>query len=387
MSTPAQRYRRRLWQAFSDLQQISIFCEMLEHFRVLWAFGKGKPGIDGEGSQVLACVGLLTSGQLDYVGETLELIARSPDAVCARSAGGFAEGLRFLLPFPAILDPINSPAEALAWYRTHEAALRWNEALGSFVLAEYGAGGASTDIETRRSFGSFGENSWLTGKDPLEMLDFLTDTISETSLILFGASCCRRLQHLLSRDESRVALKWVEEVMIAQPEQLSTSPQPSHSSSAGWCLPADSPATQAVFQLIAATHASERETAVRLVKSACASAALAIALAAMPRGVVDPEAWDLVTERASQSYLLRCVVGNPFSPLVPRTFPASVVGLAQACVEEDDREPWGILADALGDLGQDDAARHCREPFHAKGCYVLRWILYPSRSEIPSRSQ
>ncbi len=74
--------------------------------------------------------------------------------------------------------------------------------------------------------------------------------------------------------------------------------------------------------------------------------------------------------------MLRCIFGNPGRPLPPCSFPAHVTGLARSidatfpAVSEDD----AVLADALEELGEADAAAHCRTELHAKGCHVLDWF-------------
>jgi hypothetical protein len=63
-------------------------------------------------------------------------------------------------------------------------------------------------------------------------------------------------------------------------------------------------------------------------------------------------------------------------PPQPCTFPAHVLGLAQSiyaafpAVSED----YAVLADALEELGEAEAAAHCRQELHAKGCSVVDWI-------------
>jgi hypothetical protein len=78
--------------------------------------------------------------------------------------------------------------------------------------------------------------------------------------------------------------------------------------------------------------------------------------------------------------LIREVIGNPFRPLPSRTFPVHVTGLAGSCYDgfPEVSCQYLILADALEELGESDAANHCRQPVHAKGCYVLDWILCKS---------
>jgi hypothetical protein len=76
---------------------------------------------------------------------------------------------------------------------------------------------------------------------------------------------------------------------------------------------------------------------------------------------------------SAQAELLREIFGNPFRPPPKRKFPAEVVGLAQACY--DDHAHYPLLADALDDLGEADAAAHCRLSSHVKGCHVVDWVL------------
>jgi hypothetical protein len=82
-------------------------------------------------------------------------------------------------------------------------------------------------------------------------------------------------------------------------------------------------------------------------------------------------------ERAAQAAVLRDVAGNPFRTLPARWFPAHVVGLARACYDifPGIGAEYLVLADALDDMGEADAAGHCREATHVRGCAVLDWIL------------
>jgi hypothetical protein len=82
-------------------------------------------------------------------------------------------------------------------------------------------------------------------------------------------------------------------------------------------------------------------------------------------------------ENAQMCAVLRCLFGNPWRPLPARTFPAHIVGLARSlyvafpAVSED----YAVVADALEELGEADAAVHCRTELHARGCFVLDWVL------------
>jgi hypothetical protein len=82
-------------------------------------------------------------------------------------------------------------------------------------------------------------------------------------------------------------------------------------------------------------------------------------------------------ERAAQCDLLRCIFGNPFQPLAVRSFTPGVLRLAQACYASfpEVASEFGVLADALDDLGEEAAATHCREKLHVKGCHILDWVL------------
>jgi hypothetical protein len=70
--------------------------------------------------------------------------------------------------------------------------------------------------------------------------------------------------------------------------------------------------------------------------------------------------------------LVRELFGDPFRVPSARTFPAEVRGLAQACY--DDHAHYPVLADALADLGEEEAAAHCRLPGHVRGCHVVDWV-------------
>jgi hypothetical protein len=77
-----------------------------------------------------------------------------------------------------------------------------------------------------------------------------------------------------------------------------------------------------------------------------------------------------------QAILLRCIVGNPWRPLPPRTFAAHVAGLARSISDSFPAvsPEYAILADALEELEEAQAAAHCRTEPHARGCHVLDWL-------------
>ena len=84
-------------------------------------------------------------------------------------------------------------------------------------------------------------------------------------------------------------------------------------------------------------------------------------------------------ERAAQTELVRCLVGNPFREVAidPAWLTSTVIALAIGIDADraDDRLP--ILADALEDAGCSDAdvLAHCRgRHAHTKGCWVIKML-------------
>ena len=86
------------------------------------------------------------------------------------------------------------------------------------------------------------------------------------------------------------------------------------------------------------------------------------------------------TERAAQSLLLRCIIGNPFHAvaLESRWRTSDTIGLARAIYDERAFDRLPILADALMDAGCEDEQiiAHCRsEGPHVRGCWVVDLVL------------
>jgi hypothetical protein len=50
------------------------------------------------------------------------------------------------------------------------------------------------------------EEEWRASIDPWQMLSFVGGQASEQQLRLFALACCRRIEHLLSEDQSRQAV-------------------------------------------------------------------------------------------------------------------------------------------------------------------------------------
>jgi hypothetical protein len=187
------------------------------------------------------------------------------------------------------------------------------------------------------------ETEWLLCDDPHKMLAFLGDRARARKLRLFAVACSRRIWSWIDAP-GRVAVETAEAFAdgLASAEQLRDARLACRNAGgqASWYAAVSNPA-------IAAGNAA---------RSAQAGAA---------------------HELVAQAALVRDIFGNPFHSLPVRAFPPHVVELAQVCyaafpaVSDD----FDILADALDERGEEQAAAHCREDTHVKGCHVLDWIL------------
>jgi hypothetical protein len=203
------------------------------------------------------------------------------------------------------------------------------------------------------------ESQWRTGTDPAPLLDLLQDA-SPRKLRLFACACCRAIWPLLPGEVERATVAAAERYadgLITDKELHAPAAALPH-----YLLSQDTAAQ--------AARACALPGAWTAARRARAFAIDAVRAAAGPAG--RPAAWQ------RQCELLRCVFGNLFRPLLPLTFPAHVLALAElirADFPEVRSADYGILADALADLGQEDAAAHCRGATHARGCHVIDWIL------------
>ncbi len=204
--------------------------------------------------------------------------------------------------------------------------------------------------------GPLTEAEWQTSADPVAMLTGLPTELGERPARLFAIACCRRIWHRLSDERSRQAIEVAEryaegrataddlrdaEAGASAAATLLRLSDPEAGAGAEACHDASSPQVNAGAAAERAAHAHYRA---------------------------------LAAERRRQAQLLRDVAGNPFRPLQPRSFPPHVCALARACAEGA-RDLYPLLADALEDLGEVEAAAHCREPHHVKGCHVVDWAL------------
>jgi hypothetical protein len=200
------------------------------------------------------------------------------------------------------------------------------------------------------------EQEWLGSVDPKAMLNFLEGKVSDRKLRLFACACARSRRADQADSRCRRALEVAER----------------H---------ADGDASDAELE------AAYRATPAGLV-GALASAAAMPGAGMAAHWVVSSLPWVAAAavrkgkRRTGQAalrpacLLLRELVGNPWRPLPSRAFPAHVVGLARSIYDAFPAASpeYVILADALEELGEAEAAAHYRLGLHAKGCHVLDWI-------------
>jgi hypothetical protein len=212
--------------------------------------------------------------------------------------------------------------------------------------------------------GAVDEPEWLACQEPNPMLAALKNGASSRKLRLFACACARRLRGKLANERNRRALTVAEAFAdgLATREAL--------------CA-----ATDAELPVFRATQPS---TAYDTTDARRAASSIVDAVARATCWGADFDYNQYVsalfmkdTERATQADLLRDIFGNPFRPLLPRVFPPHVVGLALACYAAFPAicPDFAILADALEELCEEQAAAHCRAALHVKGCHVLDWIL------------
>ena len=222
------------------------------------------------------------------------------------------------------------------------------------------------------------EQVWLSGDNVAKMLRYLREEhraartkAGRRKLRLFQAACFRRIWEVLPDHARRIAeaVEQQADGRLAEKDAARAHQQAQEfSRDLGYGVTFDSWLATALLRATAAGDLGDmaRKT----------SKALCLAQ-------TDPEApfasthprlvQSRKTTQRRHAELLREIFGNPFRPPPKRTFAAELRGLAQACY--DDHSHYPVLADALADAGEDEAAAHCRLPAHVRGCHVVDWVL------------
>ena len=202
---------------------------------------------------------------------------------------------------------------------------------------------------------------------PIEMLAHLRGRCTDRKLRLFACACCRQIWHLLTDAISQRAVEVAERHADGEASDQELE--------AAWL------------------------DAERFFGSTCSygtstgnQAARAASTAADPRVSFLPHMYQLSFQYMSEEWpahirLLRCVFGNPFSPVpfAPTWRTAAVLPLARAAYEERapaagtlDNARLAVLADALEEVSCTDEAvlSHLRGSGpHVRGCWCVDLAL------------
>jgi hypothetical protein len=221
------------------------------------------------------------------------------------------------------------------------------------------------------------EEEWSSCQDLPAMLEAASACVPEDALErkwrLLSCAACRRLWPLLPDERSRNAVEGSERFadrLLSEQEldwlmAAAEEAQPGDSSPREWAA--------AAARWVAKSYSLSRYTQVPFL-AACAAGGVT--------GGMDHEERSraMAPELDVHCALFRCILGNPFRPVVvdPSWRTSTVVALAVGIHDERAFDRLPILADALQDAGCEDAELlgHCRNPGpHARGCWVLDLVL------------
>jgi hypothetical protein len=224
------------------------------------------------------------------------------------------------------------------------------------------------------------EREWLTSTEPTPMLKFLRMKEKEGRLRQFALGCCYRIWHLLP-DEGKLLLEMVDRFADGQVTRNQRDTAVAAFRAVHGRYGADTPILRAVYR---SKNMSIDALAADIVAGDAAVAA-GNAADGTARSAIYAAAY--AAECAMQAVLLRCIIGNPFRPVVldRAWLTPTVVALAYAAY--DNRSfPAGvlestrlaILSDALEEVGCTCTAilNHLRGPqTHVRGCWVVDLLL------------
>lgn len=209
------------------------------------------------------------------------------------------------------------------------------------------------------------ETEWLACNDPRPMIGFLRARLSDRKGRLYAVASCRLAADLFSSEAGDSALNVAERfadgtasddersgAWACIDEERSLSDRPRDES--WWADSAAETALMGMYPL-----GSWYKAAATVCREV---------LYAVPESLTD------------QLALFRCIVGNPFQPVVLDSpwKSSTVMGLARQIYDTKDFTPTPILADALQDAGCDNGhiLNHLRGPGpHVRGCFVIDLIL------------
>ena len=226
------------------------------------------------------------------------------------------------------------------------------------------------------------ELDWLAGADPLAMLDYLGEQVTERKLRLFACACVRRfwadLRWPIPREAVAMAERFAEGT--ATIEEVETMRAQADGSAA------NAPELdQFAYNAAAATLEEAAQDAARGAREAIRQHAVRMAAYETIYGEneiqVSADASDYESRR--QVELLNELFGNPFRPVVIQPHwlaweDGIVVSMAREIEEAQRFAELPYLADALMDAGCDEESllRHLRQrEGHIRGCWALDRLL------------
>jgi hypothetical protein len=206
------------------------------------------------------------------------------------------------------------------------------------------------------------EAGWLSGTDPVPMLEQVYAMANDRKLRLWACACVHRIEQFIPDGLGRQVLTLVEEFVEGRVDERELRLIADHFYPCGqYDARYDHPATRAAHAPLYLERVGQAASyAVRCLKHNVRA-----------------------TERAAQAALLRDIFGDPFRPVDIdagcRVWNGStVVRLAQAIYDERAFDRLPILADALEDAGctAPEVFSHCRGGGeHARGCWVIDLLL------------
>ena len=212
------------------------------------------------------------------------------------------------------------------------------------------------------------EAEWLTGTDPVPMLDFLRDRATDRKLRLFSCACARLLWEQLPPGDLRGAVEAGERLADGQASEeerlrfvdiLYRMPtERSRQTGTNWFQSQPQASVSAYFaalQTVGRFGSGSLTTSIKWAQSSVLT------------GHQQPE-------------LLREVFGNPFRPtLFDSSWRSPTVGaLASAMCESHSFERMPELAEGLEQAGcsEGELLAHCRAPgAHVRGCWVVDLVF------------
>jgi hypothetical protein len=208
------------------------------------------------------------------------------------------------------------------------------------------------------------EREWLTCADPERLLAWLHGRVGERKLRLFACACVRQVWDLVPA-VGRQAVETAERYADGVASFVEMNQSGGSIARATMLTP-----PQALPRSVVAARRYGDASALT---AAHPDPFVAAGLASRDAAFAAP---DPTAARVAQADLLRCLLGNPFRPLPPprRTLPPHVVGLART-FSDGDLALAGLLADALEEIDEADAADHLRASRHARGCHAVDWAL------------